>query len=128
MRKRLILPLIILLLFSLAHLYADGYPHRIYGHINSSVLFEVNILQEAIPFDLDSDLVKFNENNNDAASDTATGIRIGTYTLASNSTTVKVSVSHTPFTFQGTPTDNTKQHSINYRLYMMTEVGRPGFV
>lgn len=127
MKKRFILPLILLLFFS-PHLLAESYPHHIYGQINSSVLFEVNILQEAIPFDLDSDLVKYNANNNDSARDTATGIRIGTYTLASNSTALKISVSHTPFVFQGTPNDNTKQHSINYRLYMMTEIGSPGFV
>ncbi len=128
MKKRLLLPFILFLLLFSTHLFAEGYPHHIYGQINSSILFEVNILQEAIPFNLDSDLVKFNANNNDAESDTATGIRIGTYTLASNSTALKVSVSHTPFVFQGTPSDNTKQHSINYRLYMMTEIGRPGFV
>lgn len=113
--------LVILLVLILVPLYADYYEHRLYGQIRTSVVFEVNILEEVLPFDLNSALVQYNTNPS-----VATGLRLGTYRLISNNSNLKMVISHTPLRLQDeTVTEN---NEVNYRLYLMTEVGSPGFV
>ena len=120
MIKRLLI--IILLLLVLVPLYADYYDHYIYGQIRTSIVFEVNILEEVLPFDLSGSLVQYNS----SYSSVATGLRLGTYRLISNNTNLKMVVSHTPLRLiDETVSEN---NEINYRLYIMTEVGSPGFV
>ena len=113
--------LVILLVLILVPLYADYYEHHIYGQIRTSVVFEVNIMEEVLPFDLNSALVQYNDTPS-----VATGLRLGSYRLISNNDNLKMVVSHTPLHLQ----DNTgtENNEINYRLYLMTGIGSPGFV
>ena len=120
MIKRFFLAL--LLMLTLVPLYADYYEHYIYGQIRTAVVFEVNIMEEVLPFDLSGSLVQYNS----SYLSVATGLRLGTYRLISNNANLKIVVSHTPLRLvDETVTEN---NEINYRLYLMTEVGSPGFV
>ena len=114
--------LVLLLVLTLVPLYADYYEHHIYGQIRTSIVFEVNILEEVIPFDLSGSLVQYNNSYQSVA----TGLRLGTYRLISNNTNLKMVVSHTPLRLiDETVTEN---NEINYRLYLMTGIRSPGFV
>lgn len=121
MKKRLLVVAVIL--FSLVAISAapSKYPFAISGVVRSDVVFLVSIFEDTIPFDLDSSLVNYNSSYESFA----TGIRIGTYTLVSRMTGIKLCVEHTPLVH--TDTSLTEHNQINYRLYMMTDEGNPGF-
>ncbi len=93
--------------------------HTITGIIRTNVVFSLDIFDDVLPFDLDSTLVNFNPSSNTLA----TGLRIGTYTLVSHSGTIKLAVEHTPLVHNDATL--TANNSINYRLYLMTEVENP---
>lgn len=119
---RKILLAVLLVMIVLVPLFAETYPHYLYGQIRTSVVFEINIMEEVLPFDLDGPLVQYNS----SYTSVATGLRLGTYRLISNNKNLKMIVSHTPLVLRDdTVTEN---NEINYRLYLMTEVGSPGFV
>jgi len=92
-----------------------------FGHIRMKLNFDVTMFEEVIPFDLDGVQVQYNE---DYAS-IARGLRVGTYRLSSNNTDVIMVVSHTPLKLRNN--EVTENNVINYRLYIMTEIGNPGF-
>ncbi len=124
MRKALTALLLILLLSPFL-LFADApvvgfgssQGHYLFGQIRQNLLFEVNIREDALPFNLDAPQVQYNA----AYQSVATGINIGTYTLVSNSPYVKLTVSHNALVNRdaGIQSHNT----INYRLYLMTGTG-----
>ena len=122
MKKIVTIAAIILFsLFAVVAAVPSKYPFAISGVVRSDIVFLVSIFEETLPFDLDSSLVNFN----DSYTSFATGIRIGTYTLVSRTPTMKLCVEHTPLVH--TNTSLTEHNQINYRLYMMTSVGTPGF-
>lgn len=112
-RKSFLVMIIMLFLLPLS-LFADTHAHYILGQIRKDIFFEVTILEEAIPFDLDSSLVQYNENHETIA----TGIRIGTYRLISNSPRIELRVSHT--SLKHIDSSLTENNEIGYRLYLMT--------
>lgn len=112
-KKRLLVVIISLFILPLS-LFADTHAHYILGQIRKDIFFEVTILEEAIPFDLDSTLVQYNEDPESIA----TGIRIGTYRLISNSPRIELRVSHT--SLKHLDTSLTENNEIGYRLYLMT--------
>lgn len=111
-RKAFIVILITLFILPL-FLFADAYPHYLLGQIRKDVFFEVTVLEEAIPFDLDSPLVQYNENYQSIA----TGIRIGTYRLISNTPGIELRITHTPLVH--VDTSLTENNTIDYRLYFL---------
>ena len=123
MNKRTLLCILIVFvcLFPLFSSTTETFPHSMYGQIRMAVNFDLTILEEVLPFDLDSAQVKFNEDYLTIAR----GLRIGTYRLSSNNTDVTMVVSHTPLRLRNN--EVTEHNQINYRLYVMTEIGSPGF-
>lgn len=122
MKKRFLV--VFFILFSIFVIFAaepSKYPFAISGVVRSDIVFLVSMFEETLPFDLDSSLVSFN----DSYTSFATGIRIGTYTLVSRNPAIKLCVEHTPLVH--TDTSLTEHNQINYRLYMMTDEGNPGF-
>ena len=116
--KKALSALLLILLLSPILLFADvAQPHYLFGQIGQNLLFEVNIREEALPFNLDAPQVQYNA----AYLSVATGINIGTYTLVSNSPYVKLTVSHNPLVNRDAGI--TENNTINYRLYVMTGTG-----
>ena len=120
MIKKLLI--VVMLILILVPLYAETHAHYLYGQIRTAIVFEVNILEEVLPFDLRGSLVQYNS----SYLSVATGLRLGTYRLISNNKNIKVVVTHTPLRLRDESV--TENNEINYRLYLMTEVGSPGFV
>ncbi len=115
--KRIFNIFLLLLLLSDSLLFADWDDHSISGVIGTDIVFEVTTFEENLPFDLDDDLVDYNP------TDSVKGLRIGTYTFVSHSTNVKLKVHHDALTHE-----TNQNSSINYRLYLMTEVSGLSFV
>ena len=72
-------------------------------------------LEEVLPFDLDGSEVAYNANY----ASTINGLRVGTYTLISNSDAFELYISHTPLVYKsGSGENDTGTLSqIDYRLY-----------
>ena len=123
--KKALTALLLILLLSPILLFADApaigvgssQGHYLFGQIRQNLLFEVNIREDALPFNLDAPQVQYNA----AYQTVATGINIGTYTLVSNSPYVKLTVSHNPLVNRDAGI--TENNTINYRLYLMTGTG-----
>ena len=116
--------LTILAVFLLVPLFAstdETFRHDMYGQIRMALNFDISMFEEVLPFDLDGVQVQYNE---DYAT-IARGLRIGTYRLSSNNTDVIMTVSHTPLRLRNNEILTNNQ--INYRLYIMTGIGNPGF-
>lgn len=96
--------------------------HYLLGQIRTNILFEVTIMEEVLPFNLDSPQVQYNQ----AFTTTVSGLRIGSYTLVTNTSDVKLVVSHTPLVNKNP--ELSEHNSINYRLYIVTGFGSPGFL
>lgn len=89
--------------------------HFIMGYIDSSTSFSVNILNEVLPFDLESKEVAMTNSN-------IKGIRIGTFSLLSNTKDFRLYAAHTPLVWDSTSAvdgDTKTETSIDYRLYMI---------
>lgn len=91
------------------------------GHVKSSVYMVVSILENVLPFDLDSKAVQSKEVAGGAAPTDVTGLRIGYYSLVTNDTEFSVTVTHDKLVhFGGVPEDG-KETEIDYRLYLFTK-------
>jgi hypothetical protein len=99
----------------------EWFDFDMFGHIRMLLNFDVTMFEEVIPFDLDGVQVQYNEEYTTIAR----GLRIGTYRLSSNNTDVVMVVSHTPLKLRNNEVN--ENNVINYRLYVMTEIGNPGF-
>ena len=113
--------IILILLFPVAASTTEWFAYDMYGQIRMAVSFNVDILEDVLPFDLDSVQVQYNQQYETIAR----GLRIGTYRLSSNSTDIFMTVSHTPLVLRTAGVIENNQ--INYRLYIMTGIGSPGF-
>ncbi len=109
--------LLLLVLFSLLPVFADyDAVQPLTGYIYSNVTFSVSLLEEVFPFDL---------NNSSYAEDTTSptsvnGLKIGTYSLSSTSTSFKLYVSHDKLTVveRTFGIDDGTISEIDYRLYL----------
>lgn len=123
MKKPIIV--IFIMILSLSSIFAmetGKYPFSISGVVRSSIVFQVNFFEDAIPFDLDGSLVTYNPSYDSVV----TGIRIGQYTLVSRTPSIKLCVSHTPLIHSDSTL--TENNQINYRLYLITGDGAQSFV
>lgn len=118
----IVLSSILFSLFVLTAAEPSKYDFAISGVVRSSIVFQVTIFEDAIPFDLDGSLVTYNPSYDSLV----TGIRIGQYTLVSRTPSIKLSVSHTPLVHSDSSL--TENNQINYRLYLITGDGAQSFV
>lgn len=94
----------------------DPFAHYIVGHVDSSTAVSVTMLESVLPFDLDSPEVAFNSSPNSLIK----GLKVGEYSLISNSRSFSLYVSHTPLEYSGTAAVvDGEETSIDYLLYMV---------
>ena len=120
MRKLFLILILILVggtLFSATP--SPAFEYYMLGFVNTVVDFSVTILEDVLPFDLEGADVAFNDLY--VAGDTGQikGLRIGEYTLISNSNEFELYIAHTPLILktaaEGEDTGTLTQ--IDYRLY-----------
>ena len=90
--------------------------HFVMGYIDSNTTFSVNMLNEVLPFDLESKEVVM------SAATNVKGIRIGTFSILSNTKDFRVFVAHTPLFWDSTSAvngDTKTETSIDYRMYLI---------
>ncbi len=107
--------LILLLLFSIfAATTSDAYPYYILGHIQEDTSFSVQFSNTALPFNLLSEDVKYNEATRDdlGKPSEVRGLYVGNFSLASNSRTFRLYVTHTPLQHDSSGS------KIDYRFYL----------
>ncbi|MBR2281353.1 MAG: hypothetical protein IJ863_01885 [Spirochaetales bacterium] len=114
----------ILLVSFLAVLHAGKtapYEHYMLGYVNAEVDFSVSILEDVLPFDLDGSEVAYNANHETEIR----GLRIGEYTLISNSSAFELTIAHTPLEHRSGSGENDEGtlDSIDYRLYAVLGLG-----
>lgn len=100
---------------------SEPVPHYMYGQIRFGLYFDISINESVLPFDLDGSSVRYNENWQTIA----TGLIVGTYRLSSNNSDIYLTCSHTPLRLRNN--EVTEHNQVNYRLYLMTEVGNQRF-
>ncbi len=115
---------VMLMLLPLIPLFCDvtvdtPYAHYILGSVRSTASFSVSLSEEVFPFDLDSVEVSYNA----AYTTLIHGLRIGQYTLVTNSSSIRLCMTHTPLVLEGTDGSplNEKLRKIDYRLYAVIE-------
>lgn len=92
------------------------YAHYLLGYVDSATDFTVTILENVLPFDLEGSEVAYNSSGT-----IVRGLRVGTYTLISNSTGFSFYIAHTPLELvanSGSEDGGTRTR-IDYRLYMI---------
>ena len=111
---------VMLMLFSVIPLFCDvtvdtPYAHYILGSVRSTASFSVSLSEEVFPFDLDSVEAAY--------ATSIRGLRIGQYTLVTNSASIRLCMTHTPLVLEGTDGSplNDKLRKIDYRLYAVIE-------
>lgn len=115
--------LISILLFAIAaSVFAvgtAGEPQGFYlmGYIDSATTVQVDILDNALPFNIDSAEVAKNDNYLSEVR----GLRIGTYTLISNNINFTFTVTHDKLKLIGSPRFSDKVTEIDYRLYLFLD-------
>lgn len=122
MKKIIMITMLILLACgSLFAWTSDWYAHYLLGYVEASITFSLDIIQEVLPFDLDSVEVKENTSTTDVV-----GLRIGSYSLVSNNSNFSLFVTHSPLTLSvpASESNTGTVTSIDYRLYMFTGVNR----
>ncbi len=112
----LILALIAVCLFAET---PPAYEHYMLGYVNTAVDFSVTILEEVLPFDLEGSDVAFNDLYVAGDGGQIKGLRIGEYTLVSNSNEFELLIAHTPLVLkEASPgEDDGTLTQIDYRLY-----------
>lgn len=115
--KKITIAFLLILSLSMAAVFSDE-PIEFYllGSVRSKAAISITMFEEVFPFDLDGAEVSYN-----SSTDIVYGLRIGQYTLYSNSGATLFYISHSPLILDGTNgTDlNGKHRKIDYRLYMM---------
>ena len=94
------------------------------GSVRAKASLSVSMFEEVFPFDLDGAEVAYN-----TSTDIIYGLRIGEYTMVSNSEFTSLYITHTPLILEGTDGSdaNGKRRKIDYRLYVMVNVGNVVF-
>ena len=125
MKKLTMLIITILFICSASFATPDGrspsstYPfsHRLLGHVDYATYFTSRILEEVLPFDFD---------NPEAYVDTyysndVKGIRVGVYTLVSNNSNFRLTISHDKLNriVSDTPNNPNMITSVDYILYIV---------
>ena len=115
---------VMLMIFSTVPLFCDvtadtPYSHYILGSVRSTASFSVTLSEEVFPFDLDSVEVAYNGSYTDVIH----GLRIGEYTMVTNSSSIRLCMTHTPLVLEGTDGSPAagKLRKIDYRLYAVIE-------
>ena len=115
---------IMLMLFFVIPLFCDvtvdtPYSHYILGSVRSTASFSVSLSEEVFPFDLDSAEVAYNGSYTTSIH----GLRIGEYTMVTNSSSIRLCMTHTPLVLEGTDGSPSagKLRKIDYRLYAVIE-------
>lgn len=117
MRKNLCIVCFLALFICFNTFATDSYQveQLMIGYVQASVSFSAKSIDESLPFDLDGPDVKFN-----GSSTQVSGIRIGEFTLISNSSQmIELTITHTPLRLSGSSGTGNGEH-IDYRLYAIT--------
>ena len=98
---------------------SPAYEHYMLGYVNAAVDFSVDILEDVLPFDLEGSDVAFNDRYIAGDSGQIKGLRIGEYTLVSNSNEFELYIAHTPLILKEASAgeDDGTLTQIDYRLY-----------
>lgn len=122
--KKTITTLLLVLMFSISAAFCAttvDTPISFYllGSVRANASLSVSMFEEVFPFDLDGAEVSYN-----TATDVVYGLRIGEYTMVSNSNSIVLYITHTPLVLEGTDGSdaNGKHRKIDYRLYAMVNV------
>ena len=118
MKKKTIAFLLVLIL-SIAAAYSvtdTPLPFYLLGSVNANAALSVSMFEEVFPFDLDGSEVAYNQ-----STEIVYGLRIGEYTMVSNSPYTTLYITHTPLILEGSDGSdaNGKHRKIDYRLYAM---------
>lgn len=102
------------------------FAHYMIGHVDSSTDFSVSILEEVLPFDLDGSDVAYNPNYQTQIK----GLRIGSYSLLSNSGAFELYIAHTKLTLRDAARANDEGtlSAIDYRLYVIADYHNTKFL
>ena len=128
MKKRIIVSFAVLLLSVVMAFCAPGDPvptsteqddplaFYLLGSVRAKAAISVTMFEEVFPFDLDSAEVSYN-----SSTDIVYGLRIGEYTMVSNSSSTTLYITHNPLILEGTDGSdaNGRHRKIDYRLYVM---------
>ena len=94
-----------------------SYPHYMLGHVSQATYFTSSILEEVLPFDFDNPEVY----DDGYYISSVKGIRVGTYTLASNNASFVLEISHDKLNRIDSATNNPNlTTSIDYVLFIVT--------
>ena len=120
--KKLLVILLLIFVFTLSVFcatYSTPYAHYMLGYIDSATDFTATIINEVLPFDLDSTDVSFNANYDTRIK----GLRIGYYSLISNTYNFALYISHTPLVLRSAPIsgETNTLSQIDYRLYAVAD-------
>lgn len=102
------------------------YAHYMLGHVNSATDFSVSILEEVLPFDLDGSDVAYNDNYTTQIK----GLRIGSYSLISNTKFFELYITHSKLKLRDAAraNDGGTLSEIDYRLYVIADYHNTKFL
>ncbi len=89
--------------------------HYMIGRVDTVVEFNLEMLEEVLPFDLEGSDVAYNPNYTTLIS----GLRIGSYSIISNRRDFNLTVTHDDFKLVGGYLPSDPKTHIGYRLYMI---------
>ncbi len=89
--------------------------HYMIGRVDTVVEFNIEMLEEVLPFDLEGADVAYNSNYASSIS----GLKIGTYSIVSNRRDFNLTVTHDDFKLVGGYLESDHTTHIGYRLYMI---------
>lgn len=134
MKKLVLITIMLLSICSLSFAVSDDrtphstypYPHRMIGHVEYATYFTSRVLEEVLPFDFDNPEA-YVENY---YSNVVKGIRVGTYTLASNNRDFQLKVWHDKLVriASDTPNNPNMITSVDYILYVVNGESVSSFV
>lgn len=127
--KRFVLALFILIValpIFAASYTSDAYGHYLLGYVDKSTDFSVTLLNEVLPFDLTSSEVSYNA----SYASIIKGLRIGYYSLISNTGDFELLIAHTPLelTTVKKDKDTATLSKIDYRLYAVADYQNTKFL
>ena len=114
MRIKKLFAMLLLITASILPAFAteDKITHYMVGYIGNAATISVEAINEVLPFDMDSSVVAYNPSDN-----VVLGLKVGQYTLVSNNRDFSLTISNTPFEYQGTsPVQDWYYNKIDYRL------------
>lgn len=128
MNKFISILIILIVCFSVfgAPFTSEPFAHYMLGYVESATDFSVEIFEEVLPFDLDGSEVAYNPN----WATLIRGLRIGQYSLISNTGDFELYISHTKLTLRGAARagDEGTLSEIDYRLYAIADYNNTRFL